>query len=171
LNLREPLARCARVPNAHREQHEAPQHVQVEQRVRVENARVVPGPARALPHQERATHQFRRIDQIVVLSRRLARLEAARPVRFVQLPPQLRAFERGEREEGVLELTREKRNVLQILRGLALRVQQPFDARDDFATASQERAQKLDMRFELEIHEQELARYSDPWHAPLTAND
>src|SRR5688572_6805442 len=167
LDLREPLARRARIPEAHREQHEPPQHIQVEQRVRVENATVVTGPTRALPHEKGAAHQFRRIDEVVVLTGRLSRLEAARPVRFVQLAPETSVLRGGpaEREEAIVDLTREERNVLQVLGRLSLRTQQPFDSPDDLLAASQERAEKLDMRFELDIHEHTLARYWDRWHA------
>ena len=86
-----------------------------------------------------------------------------KPFELDELYARLRALLR--RSGSHLELTSEERNVLQILRRLTLRVQQPFDSRDDFRAASQERAEQLDMRFELEIHEQELARYWRRWHA------
>ena len=114
LNLLEPLGRRAPIPEPHREQHEPPQQIQIEQRVRVRDPSVMTRPTRALPHQKRAAHHLRGIDEVVVVLRCLARLEAAGPVRLLQLRPEARLVggNSGEREETILEVARQKGNVL-----------------------------------------------------------
>ena len=63
----------------------------------------------------------------------------------------------GQREEAIVEVASQQRNVLQILRRLSLGIQQAFDSRDDFIAPGQERAQQLDMRLERHVDEMSCA--------------
>jgi hypothetical protein len=58
---------------------------------------------------KRAGHQLRGLDEIVGLSRSLARLEATRPVRLVQLALEARfvGADSREREETIVEVPRQ----------------------------------------------------------------
>ncbi|HUF71656.1 MAG TPA: hypothetical protein VMR74_02035 [Gammaproteobacteria bacterium] len=54
----------------------------------------------------------------------------------------------GEREEAILQVTRQKRAILQVLNGLALGVQHVLYSLDDVVAIGQKRFQELDMRLE-----------------------
>ena len=66
---------------------------------------------------------------------------------FFQLTSQTRLVvgDDGEREETILEVTRQKGTVLQVLDRLSLGVQRPLDALDDFSAMGQEQLEKLDV--------------------------
>src|SRR5690606_3918244 len=123
---------------------------QVEQRLRVAHAAVAPGPARLLPAIERARHHLGRMHQIVVQLRNVTRLESAGPMRLFELAAKTSLAGRDcrQREEAILEVTRQKRTIVQILRRSSLGVQESFHAADDRPAVREERAQQLDMRVE-----------------------
>jgi len=54
--------------------------------------------------------------------------------------------DRSEREEAILEVTRQKGTVLQVLDRLSLGVQQPLYCLDDLIAVGQEQLEKFDMR-------------------------
>jgi hypothetical protein len=64
-------------------------------------------------------------------------------MRLVQLTSETRllAADASECEEAVLEVTRQKRTVLEVLDGLPLRVQQPLDLLDECIATGQEEAE------------------------------
>jgi hypothetical protein len=99
-------------------------------------------PTGVLPQKKGAAHQLRGIDQIVGLPRSRARLEATGPVRFLQLALQrLVGGNARQREEAILELTRQNRNVSQELQRLPLSAQQRLNSLDDCVATSQEKLQ------------------------------
>jgi hypothetical protein len=69
-------------------------------------------------------------------------------MRFFQLASQTRLVvgDATESEEAVLEMTRQKARVLQVLDRLSLGVQQPLYSLDDFIAMGQEQLEKFDMR-------------------------
>ena len=81
-------------------------------------------------------------------------------MRFFQLTSKTRlvAGDAGECEEAILEVTRQKGTVLQVLDRLSLGVQQPLYSLDDFIAMGQEQLEKFDMR--LKRH---LARTRCAW--------
>src|SRR5580704_2117901 len=97
---------------------------------------------------EAAFHHLARIDQVVMHSGHHTRLEAACPMRFLQLAAKMRLVvgDRRKCEEAILEVTRQKRTVLQIVARVSLGVEQPLYSLDDLVTVDQEHLQKTDMR-------------------------
>ena len=59
----------------------------------------------------------------------------------------------SEREEAVLEVTRQKRHVLQLLDGLSLGVQHALYSLDDCIAMDQEEPEKLYMRLKRHVAE------------------
>ena len=59
----------------------------------------------------------------------------------------------SEREEAVLEVTRQKGHVLQVLCGLSLGVQHALYSLDDCIAMGQEELEKLDMRLKRRMAE------------------
>ena len=96
--------------------------------------------------------------------RTLTRFESAGPVRFVQLTSETRLIvgDARECEETILEVTRQKGGVLQVLDRLSLGVQHALYSLDDCIAMGQEELEKLDMR--LKWH---MAKASCGW--PLFA--
>ena len=92
LNVREPIASAARsgIPQAHAQQLEAPDHIQVEQRVCVMDSTIATRPTRLPPQIEGADHHLRRIGQAVMQSRKLTRPESTSPMRVFQFTSQTR---------------------------------------------------------------------------------
>src|SRR5262249_25437018 len=117
------------------------------QSVRVSNAATVTRPTSLPPQMKAAYHHLRRIDQVVMQSRTLPRLESACPMRFFQFTSKTRlvAGDANECEEAILKLTRQKGTVLQVLDRLALSVQQPLYSLDDFIAMGQEQLEKFDV--------------------------
>src|SRR5262245_32775720 len=99
LNLREPVfdsvwgagrSGMPSIPHAHTQQRKAPYQIQVKQSVRVSNATTVPRPMSLPPQMKGAYHHLRRIDQFVMHTGSLTRLESACPMRFFQLTSKTR---------------------------------------------------------------------------------
>src|SRR5262249_4167240 len=136
------------IPQAHSQQRKAPYHIQVKQSVRVSNATTVTRPMSLSPQMKGAYHHLRRIDQFVMHTRTLTRLESACPMRFFQLTSKTRlvASDTSDCEEAILKVTRQKGTILQVLDRLSLGVQQPLYSLDDFIAMGQEQVQKFDMR-------------------------
>src|SRR5690606_4010574 len=95
--------------------------------------------------------------------------ETARPVRLFQLPSEPSLIVRREREERVLDLTRQERLVVQVSNRLPLSAQQPLDALHDLGPARQKGPQKLDVRRKrhlaktLDRHRPSLPRIAGRW--------
>jgi hypothetical protein len=81
-------------------------------------------------------------------------------MRFVQLASKTRwvVGDSGECEKAIVEVTRQKGSVLQVLARLSLGVQQPLNFLDDVIATGQEQLEKLDMR--LKRH---LAKWVRGW--------
>src|SRR5205823_449798 len=92
LNLHETAADAARpgIPQAHAQQLEAPDDIQVEQRVRVSDATIATRPARLPPQIEGAQHHLRRVRRAVMQSRNLTGPESPGPMRLFQLTSETR---------------------------------------------------------------------------------
>jgi hypothetical protein len=69
-------------------------------------------------------------------------------VRFFQPTSEVRLPVGGEREEAILQVTRQKRAILQVLNGLALGVQRALYSLDDVLAIGEKRFQELDIRLE-----------------------
>ncbi len=81
-------------------------------------------------------------------SGRLTRPESTCPMRFLQLTSKtsLVVGDPSEREEAILEVTRQKGTVLQVLDRLSLGVQHALYSLDDFIATGQEQLENFDMR-------------------------
>ncbi len=149
LKVREPIAGGARfvIPQAHTQQLEAANHIQVEQRMRVANSTIATRPARPPPQIKGACHHLGRIDQAVMQSRHLTWPESTRPMRFFQLTSKTRLAvgDTGECEEAILKVTRQKGTVLQVFDRFSLGVQQCLNSVDDFIATGQEEPEKFDL--------------------------
>src|SRR5579862_6704021 len=149
LNFREPPARATRdfIPKAHAQELEAPEYIQVEQRVRVVHAAVAPRPSRLLPAIKGANHHVRRMDQVVVKTLNLARFESSGPMRFFQLSSEkfLAGSDRSACKEAILEMTGQERLVLQVPDRLSLGVQNGLYTLDDIFAMRQKEPQQLDV--------------------------
>jgi hypothetical protein len=94
-----------------------------------------------------ADHHLRRIDQAVVQSGNLARPESTCPMRFFQLTPKTRLAvgDPWEREEAILETTRQEGTILKVFERPSLGVQYPLYSLDDFIALGQEELEKFDL--------------------------
>src|SRR5687767_1612260 len=147
LKLREPIAGAARsgIPQPHTQELETPDHIQVEQRVRVTNSTIATRPTRLLPQMKDADHHLRRIDEAVMQSRKITRPESTGPMRFFRLTSQTRLAVGDPNEEAILEVTRQNGTVSQIFVRFSLGVQQSLYSLDDVIAMRQEELEKFDM--------------------------
>src|SRR5262245_47060796 len=111
------------------------------------DAAIATRPARPPPQMKAADHHLRRIDQAVMQSRNVARLESACPMRFFQLTSQTRLAvgDLGEGEEAILKVAIQNGTVLQVFDRLSLGVQQPLYSLNDFIAMGQEESEKFDV--------------------------
>src|SRR5262249_12909403 len=109
-----------------------------------------------------AYHQFRRIEEVVMQSRTLTRLESACPMRFLQLTSKMRlvAGDASECEEAILKVTRQEGTVLQVLDRFSLGVQQRLYSLDDFIAMGKEQLEKFDVR--VKRHLAKLPHHNTP---------
>src|SRR5262245_30903955 len=149
LNERQPIAGAARsgIPQAHAQELEAADHIQVEQRVRVMDSTTATRPARLLPEMKSADHQLRWIDQAVMQAGKHTRLESTRPMRAFQLASKTRLALRNPSacEETILDMTRQHGTVSEIFNRLPLGVQHALQAFDDLVAMGQEELKQFDM--------------------------
>ena len=136
------------IPHAHAQELETSDQIQVEQCVRVTDSPIAARPTRLPPHMKTANHHLRRIDQAVMQSGEITRLESTCPMCFFQLTPKTRLAvgDTRECEEAILELAKQKRAVLQVLDRLSLGVQDSLYSLDDFIAMGHEELEKFDMR-------------------------
>src|SRR5688572_21259396 len=146
LKLREPIAGAARsgIPQPHTQELETPDHIQVEQRVRVTNSTIATRPTRLLPQMKDADHHLRRIDEAVMQSRKITRPESTGPMRFFRLTSRTRLAVGDPNEEAILEVTRQNGTVSQIFVRFSLGVQQSLYSLDDVIAMGQEELEKFD---------------------------
>ncbi len=144
-DLRRPVIR-----DAHHQQLQLVQQVEIEQCLREAQTHGGWGPAPLPPQVERPDHHLAGIRKVVVQARHVPRREAARPVCPLQLPAQRRlvrtACIRGEKR--VLEGLRQRGLVLPPGLRLLLRIEQRVDGCDGGFAAGQETGQQFDMRLE-----------------------
>ena len=97
-------------------------------------------------------------------TRTLARLESARPVRFLQSTSKMRlvAGRATDCEEAILEVTRQKGSILQVLARLSLGVQQSLDSLDDFIAMGEEELEQFDVGVERHLANFAHRRYCHP---------
>ena len=131
----------------HAQQLEAPEHVQVEERVRVPDPAIATRPPGLPPQVEGPHHQFRGVGRAVVQSRNVAWLESTGPVSVFQLTSQapLTLADPGECEEAILEVTRQNRTVLLIGERLSLSVQHDLDSLDNLVPMGEEEMEQFDV--------------------------
>src|SRR5580700_2115946 len=97
-----------------------------------------------------ANHHLRRMDQVVMQIVNLTRPESPGPMRFFQfaaicwaIGTSLAGGDRSACEEAILEMTGQKRPVLQIPDRLSLGVQNALYALDDIFAKRQKKSQQL----------------------------